>query len=160
MNTTQYQIRPGAYYDSVVLMQLQKSLAGLPGVVDAGVVMATPANRELLTASDFDLANIDARSDDLLIIIKGESETAVTQAIAQIDNLLKQRRSTAAQDFRPRSLKGAVDNLPEAEWVLISVPGRYAAGVADEALDLGRHVFLYSDNVSLADEIKLKQKAR
>ena len=45
MNTTQYQIRQGAYYDSVVLMQLQKSLAGLPGVFDAGVVMATPANR-------------------------------------------------------------------------------------------------------------------
>jgi FdrA protein len=44
--------------------------------------------------------------------------------------------------------------------VLISVPGRYAAGVADEALDQGRHVFLYSDNVSLDDEIRLKRKAR
>jgi FdrA protein len=157
---TQYQIRPGAYYDSVVLMQLQKSLAGLPGVVDAGVVMATPANRELLTASDFELAGIEAKSDDLLIIVKGESETAVTQAIAQIDDLLKQRRSTTAPDYRPRSLKGAANNLPDADWVLISVPGRYAAGVADEALDLGKHVFLYSDNVSLDDEIKLKQKAR
>jgi FdrA protein len=36
---------------------------------------------------------------------------------------------------------------------LVSVPGRYAAGVAREALELGRHVFLYSDNVSLEDEI-------
>jgi FdrA protein len=44
--------------------------------------------------------------------------------------------------------------------VLISVPGRFAADVAAEALDLDMHVFLYSDNVSLADEIKLKQKAR
>ena len=44
--------------------------------------------------------------------------------------------------------------------MLISVPGRYAAGVAQEALDLGKHVFLYSDNVTLADEIKLKQQAR
>ncbi|MCB8987884.1 MAG: hypothetical protein H6661_09075 [Ardenticatenaceae bacterium] len=44
--------------------------------------------------------------------------------------------------------------------MLISVPGRYAAAVADEALDLGKHVFLYSDNVALEDEIKLKQKAR
>jgi FdrA protein len=48
---------------------------------------------------------------------------------------------------------------PEAGWVLISVPGRYAAGVAREALSVGKHVFLYSDNVALADEIELKQSA-
>jgi FdrA protein len=44
--------------------------------------------------------------------------------------------------------------------VLISVPGRYAAKVARDALDLDKHVFLYSDNVSLEDELSLKQKAR
>jgi FdrA protein len=44
--------------------------------------------------------------------------------------------------------------------VLVSVPGRYAAGVARDALDLGKHVFLYSDNVSLEDEIALKKTAR
>ncbi len=158
--TIQYQIRPGAYYDSVILMQLQKSLAGLPGVTDAGVVMATPANRELLAASGFALAGIEAKADDLLIIVTGESETAVADAIAQVGDLLQQRRTTAAQAYRPHSLKAAAANLPAAEWVLISVPGRFAAAVADEALDLGKHVFLYSDNVSLEDEVELKQKAR
>src|SRR5690606_40749693 len=49
--------------------------------------------------------------------------------------------------------------LPAAQWVLVSVPGRYAAGVAREALRLGKNVFLYSDNVSLDDEIALKQAA-
>ena len=43
-----YEIRSGAYYDSIVLMQLQRALAGLGGVRDAGVVMATRANLELL----------------------------------------------------------------------------------------------------------------
>jgi FdrA protein len=43
--------------------------------------------------------------------------------------------------------------------VLISVAGRYAAGVAHEALRLGKHVFLFSDNVSVEDEIALKQKS-
>jgi hypothetical protein len=52
MSITKWEVRAGAYYDSVVLMQLQRSLAGLDGVVDAGVVMATPANRELLLAGD------------------------------------------------------------------------------------------------------------
>lgn len=68
-----YQIRSGAYYDSVTLMQLQKALVALPDVADAGVMMATPANCELLTAAGFDLAMIEARPDDLLIIIKAET---------------------------------------------------------------------------------------
>ena len=53
MHEIRYEIRQGAYYDSVVLMQLQKGLAALPGVVDAGVVMATPANKEVLTAAGY-----------------------------------------------------------------------------------------------------------
>ena len=44
--------------------------------------------------------------------------------------------------------------------MLVSVPGRYAAGVAGEALDPGRNVFLFSDNVPLADEVALKRQAR
>ena len=78
-----------------------------------------------------------------------------------MDALLARRRSSAAdQDFRPHSLGAAVKQLPEAGWVLISVPGRYAAGVARQALDLGQNVFLYSDNVSLEDEAALKKTAR
>jgi FdrA protein len=78
-----------------------------------------------------------------------------------VDQLLARRQSGAtAQDFRPRSLRAAVKQLPEAAWVLISTPGRHAAAVAHEALDLERNVFLYSDNVSLQDEVMLKRKAR
>ncbi|MCP5101239.1 MAG: acyl-CoA synthetase FdrA [Chloroflexi bacterium] len=156
-----HEVRPGTYYDSVVLMQLQKALAGLDGVEDAGVVMATEANRDLLASSGLLPAGVTAKADDLLIVVKGESETAVSHAISQVDNLLKKRQSDGtAQEFRPRSLDAAVKNLPDANWVLISVPGRYAADVAEDALNLGKHVFLYSDNVPMADEVRLKQMAR
>ena len=160
MAASKYEVRPGVYYDSVVLMQLQKSLAELPGVVDAGVVMATPANRDLLEAVDFDLSGIDAKADDLLIVVKADDDSAAVAAMEQIDNLLKRRHTQTAADFRPHSVAGALDYLPDSNWVLISVPGRFAAGVAEEALDLDQHVFLYSDNVSIEDEIALKQKAR
>lgn len=162
MSSTLHEIRSGAYYDSVILMQLQKALAGLPGVEDAGVVMATPANRELLQSlSGFDVEAIEARADDLLLMVRAKDEEAAAAALGQVDELLAQRRSRAtATAFRPRSLASAAQQLPESRWVLISVPGRYAAGVAEEALDQGRHVFLYSDNVALEDEIRLKEKAR
>ena len=158
---TRCAVRPGAYYDSVVLMQLQRALTGLPGVLDAGVVMATPANLEVLSASGLEPGeDVPAGPHDLLIAVKAESDAAAGEALSRVDALLQVRRGGGEQDFRPRSLASALKLLPEARWVLISVPGRYAAGVADEALDNGRNVFLYSDNVPVADELALKRKAR
>lgn len=153
-----FEVRKGAYYDSVVLMQLQKALAALDGVDDAGVVMATDANKEVLAASGLLPDEVTARADDLLIVVKGDK---AQEALSQVDDLLKQQRpSGTAQGFRPKSLNTAVAQTPDSQFVLISVPGRYAAGVAEEALNLGKHVFLYSDNVSVADEVKLKQSAQ
>lgn len=161
MTVVKWNVRAGAYYDSVVLMQLQRGLLELSGVIDAGVVMATQANRDLLAANNLLPESITANPDDLLIVVKADTEDSATAAIGRVDELLARRKSsTASQDFRPRSLNSAVKQLPEANWVLISVPGRYAAGVAREALELNKHVFLYSDNVSLEDEIALKKTAR
>lgn len=160
MGTLKVEVRPGAYYDSVVLMQLQRSLAALPGVLDAGVVMGTAANKELL--AQIDLLSPEAQSavaDDLVIVVRAEDETAAQAALSQVDALLTRRRSLVEQEYRPRSLESAAQMLPDAQWVLVSVTGRYAAGVAREALRLGKHVFLYSDNVALDDEIALKQMA-
>jgi FdrA protein len=155
------QIRSGAYYDSAVLMQLQRGLLGLPGVLDSGAVMGTPANLELLAQSG--LLTDDAKktgANDLLIVVKAENDGAAAEALGQVDSLLTRRRSAVAQEFHPKSLETAVQQLPEAQWVLVSVPGRFAAGAAREALNLGRHVFLYSDNVSLEDEVALKKMAQ
>lgn len=154
-------VRPGAYHDSVVLMRLQAALAALPGILDAGVVMATPANLAILAASGLlPDPETTASPSDLLITVRAESETAGAEALSRVDALLQLRRAESSEEMRPRSLASALKQLPEAKWVLVSVPGRYAAGVAHEALDLGRNVFLYSDNVSLADEVALKRKAR
>jgi FdrA protein len=160
MTVTKYELRRGTYYDSVVLMQLQRGLLGLPGVLDAGVVMATRANCDLLAANHLLPDSMTANPDDLLIVVKTEADASATNAINQIDSLLAVRRTSTAHDYRPRSLSAAAKLLPEAHWVLISVPGRYAADVARDALGLNKHVFLYSDNVSLEDEIALKQTAR
>ena len=160
MSVTESQIRPGAYYDSVVLMQLQRNLLKLPGVEDAGVVMATPANLELLADSDLLSAEVKgANPDDLLIVVRAAAADDAAAALDQVDALLKQRQSMAVGTFRTRGLAAAAKSLPAAQWVLISVPGRYAAKVADEALEFGKHVFLYSDNVTLEEEVKLKRKA-
>ncbi|MEJ2211560.1 MAG: acyl-CoA synthetase FdrA [Anaerolineae bacterium] len=160
MTVTQAEVRSGAYYDSVVLMQLQRSLAALPGVVDAGVVMGTEANREILAQTGLLTPEAEAAAaDDLVIVVKAQDAAAAGAALGQVDELLTRRRATVEQDYLPKSLESAAETLPGAQWVLISVPGRYAAGVARQALNLGKHVFLYSDNVSLDDEVALKRTA-
>lgn len=160
MSVTCSEVRRGAYFDSVVLMQLQRALAQLPGVEDAGVVMGTEANLELMAESSLLTDETkEVGPDDLLIAVLAQDEEQGNTALAQVDKLLKERRSRASQSFQPRSMASAMKTLPEADWVLISVPGRYAAAVAREALQAGKHVFLYSDNVALEDEVSLKQLA-
>ena len=160
MAVTKVEIRSGAYYDSVVLMHLQRSLAALPDVLDAGVVMGTDANKDVLAQSDLlTLETQAAVADDLVIVVRAKDKAAAQAALAQVDELLTQRRGGIEQEYRPKSLESAAQMMPNAQWVLVSVPGRYAAGVARQALRLGKNVFLYSDNVSLDDETTLKQMA-
>jgi FdrA protein len=154
------EIRTGAYFDSVILMLLQRSLAELPGVEDAGVVMGTPANLDLLEQTGLLVDEIKGvKADDLVLVVKAKDAQTAQGALAQVDELVAARRSRegAEADFLPKSLESAGKILPGANWVLISVPGRYAAGVSREALRLGKHVFLYSDNVSVDEELDLKK---
>jgi FdrA protein len=160
MQVSRAEVRSGAYYDSVVLMQLQRSLSDQPGVFDAGVVMGTRANKEILARTGMlvDAAR-ESGADDLVIVVLAEDETSADDALGQVDELLARERGGVAQDYCPLSLESAATMLPDADWVLVSVPGRYAAGVAREALQLRKHVFLYSDNVSVDDERDLKRTA-
>jgi FdrA protein len=155
------EIRSGAYYDSVVLMKLQRSLSEQPGVLDAGVVMGTDANKDVLAQSNLLVDEVKrAGANDLIIVVKGENESSAQTALGKVDELVAARQSGSVdQEYRSKSLEAAVTRLPTSQWVLISVPGRYAADVARQALRLNKHVFLYSDNVSLQDEIALKHDA-
>ncbi|MDD2236201.1 MAG: acyl-CoA synthetase FdrA [Kiritimatiellae bacterium] len=156
-------IKKGAYYDSVALMNVGKALAGLPGVVDAAVVMGTRENAGILERSGLWQELFEGTTDsDLLISVKAENEETATAMLAEADELLTaslKKGDSGDTAVTPWSLEGAVNLLPDANMVLISVAGRYAAHEALKALELGRHVMLFSDNVSIEDELRLKQVA-
>lgn len=160
MTVIKTQVRTGVYYDSARLMQLQRTLANLPGVDDAGVVMGTETNKELLDRVDLlSPEAINSRENDLVIVVRADEEKVAEEAMAQVDDLLTAKKDTTETAVRPRSLEGANEILPESSWVLISVAGRYAARVARQTMAAGKHVFLFSDNVSVEDEISLKAEA-
>ncbi len=152
-------VRRDAYQDSVLLMRLSEALRGLPGVADATVAMGTPHNRELLVAQGYGGAALSgAGANDLVIAVKGGDGTPEVVE-AELARLLSARTVGGEERVRPASLAAAVQAHPEANLVLISVPGEHAAREARRALALGRHVMLFSDNVALADEVALKRAA-
>jgi len=154
-------IKPSAYFDSVTLMLAQREVRQLPGVEEAGAVMGTEANKELL--NDAGLLTPEgkaARPDDLILAVRAADDAAASAALAQAEALLVQRRETTAGGaYRPKTVASAARMLPGANLALISVPGRFAAGVARDALSAGLHVMLFSDNVPLEAEIELKRQA-
>jgi FdrA protein len=109
MAVTKVEVRSGAYYDSVVLMQLQRSLADLAAVLDAGVVMGTDANKDVLAQSDLLAAEAEtAGADDLIIVVRAEDNTAAQAALDQVDELLAARRKGGIeQEYLPKSVESA-----------------------------------------------------
>ncbi len=153
-------IKRSEYHDSVTLMQVARELAGLPGVEDAAVMMATEANKGLLRNSGLLTAEAEAASPNDLVIAVSAADEAAERALSEVEKLLRKKQSSqAGAEYRPRTLRAAVKTQPEANVAVISVAGRYAAAEAWEALRCGLHVLLFSDNVSLEDEIALKRYA-
>jgi succinyl-CoA synthetase alpha subunit len=63
------------------------------------------------------------------------------------------------EEYRPLCLDTAIKMLPDAKLVVISIPGAFAAEEARKALEKNLHVMLFSNHVSLEDEIELKKIA-
>jgi FdrA protein len=158
-------LRSHTYRDSVALMVLTSALAEYDGVRQASAMMGTPANLEILRATGlFADAFVQAGPNDLCIAIDA-ADGAVAVALAQAEVLLADARGGSAlaaggsERVRPRTLTSALRVRPSANLALVSVPGAYAAHEAQSALLAGLHVFLFSDNVPLTDEVALKTLA-
>jgi FdrA protein len=149
------------YQDSVTLMNVARQLKSLPGIEDAALVMGTTANKDLLRRVELFTPEVEeATSNDLIIAVKGD-ETSIRQAMDKSDLLLTRRktRDKAFGGHLPRTLRSAARLNPESNLTVISLPGQYAVAEAWDALHHGLHVLLFSDNVSLDDEIALKRYA-
>lgn len=156
-------ILPSAYFDSITLMLAAKDLLAMPGVQDAALVMGTPANLGLMRdAGLLTDAAAEATPNDLVVAVLAADEATAAAAASAVDAILashKQSPAVSGGQPRPRSLRAALRQVPDANLAVISVAGRYAAREARWALEHGLHVMLFSDNVSLEDEIALKALA-
>jgi FdrA protein len=156
-----YELQEDTYYDSVTLMLASSEVKKEAGVEEVVVGMGTDYNIDSLKRLDIFQPELEkATPNDLIFCIKAEDEESGEAALKKAKNLLTEKKSTgSSSDYNPPTQASAAKELPDANMVIISVPGEYAFKEADEALDNNRHVMLFSDNVSLEEELKLKNKA-
>ena len=159
---TRTEVLRAFYQDSVVLMRISAQVRQRPSVREMALFMGTPANHALLGQAGLATAQgRDAGPNDLIVTASADDEAAALAAIAAVKEALVQTGESrnAAADVRPRSLDSALRALPDANLVSISVPGAYVKAEAMAALRRNLHVFIFSDNVTLEDEIELKREA-
>ena len=157
------QVKPKTYQDSVRLMRASESLSNLSGVKQAIVAMGTEANKRVLAEVGLMTKRVEAAgANDLVMVIEADSEEAAQEALAQAEKILAggtQAATSPSEKAAPRTLEQAHRSLAGANLTIISVPGPYAKLEAAKALNAGMHVFLFSDNVSLDEELALKRWA-
>lgn len=144
-------------------MIVAKNINSISGVIDSSIVMGTAENKSILKMANMLLPEFTTSNDnDLLLVVQAESDNVCDHVIANIDQMLADLRKSDdnSESFSPKSFDGALKALPEANLSLISVAGKYAYAEAMKALEKGLHVMLFSDNVSIEEEIQLKEFAK
>jgi len=154
------QLRTGAYADSVTLLQVSKDVAATDGVEAAQVAMATPLNLDTLVAMGFTLP--ETGPNDMVVALRLAPDGDLDAAVAAVDAALlaatRRGASGEAQAAPARTVTSALRRA-DAGLVLISVPGEHAYVEAMDAVDAGRDVMIFSDNVPVEQEIALKRAA-
>ena len=159
-------VKRHTYIDSLVLMRAATKARERPGVIDVVVLMGTPRNKEAIAGTKLLTDEVySAGPNDLFFVVEAESEEIAKKVLDEVESLLLTPSSiqTELQGIgltTVRSLQGAISTFPDANLVLISIPGPYVKDEALRALRRGLNLMIFSDNVTLEDEVIIKQTAR
>lgn len=154
-------VKKNHYQDSMKLMQMSQKLSAIPGIKKASAIMATEANLAMLKeAGLIDDIPASVTANDLVVAIEAASREIGHDAINQLDSLLAPKGHDAGSKTWYKNLYSAHNAMPGANIVAVSVPGKFAKLEAAKAIETGLHTFLFSDNLTIEEEIELKERAR
>lgn len=155
-----WKVLENTYYDSVTLMSLSARLKKEMPFSELVMLMGTEMNKVMI--KDIHLMNdeLEKASPNDLVLVATLSDNSLLENWDQvvINELSAKRKATSTKDKDYKTIHQAMKEF-EGNMAVISVPGVYAANEAYNALKNNMHVMLFSDNVSLEDEIELKKLA-
>ena len=157
-------VKKGCFQDSVSLMVLSRELSNREDIDQVSVMMGTPSNKDLLQETGLWHDEFkDATPNDICVAIKASARDhdVVEEIQTAVDEFLtSQTQSRKGQSFpKARSWRRATELLPDANLALISVAGEYADQPATQAIEAGMDVMIFSDNIPVETEVRLKKMA-
>lgn len=155
----------GAYHDSVKLMRISAAASERPGVRQAVALMATPMNLEQLAASGLLADDAEgAGPNDLVLVVAAAAPEMAQEELANMEAALTAPRAGSAAgtlaNLASPTLDAALGEDPLLNLALFSIPGPSVRREAERALRKGLHCLIFSDNVSVEDEVALKRMGR
>ncbi|BCA86448.1 acyl-CoA synthetase FdrA [Enterococcus saigonensis] len=150
------------YQDSINLMLLTNKINDLANVTMSQIMMGTDANKDILQNTNLLTPQAqNASPNDLMIVVDSQDEKIMTEVLPVVHAFLDDlsTKSETTENKPATSWKEALVQLPDANMALFSIPGEYGAPEMEKALKEGLHVFSFTDNVSLEDEVRLKKLA-
>lgn len=154
-------VRHGFYQDSVILMAASEKIQRITGVSQVVVFMATEMNKILCTELGLmtDEASL-ATPNDMIIGIEATDQELIDRILDRLDDYLSPRQEGKDEVQWEPSLEQAIKSNPMANLAVISLPGEFAGFASQKALDQGLNLFIFSQDVPIDEEVRLKQTAR
>ncbi|WP_194922279.1 FdrA family protein, partial [Catenulispora rubra] len=169
------EVRRGEYHDSVTLMLAGRAVAGVAGAERVLVAMATELNVALLAELGY-AALADAGPADLIVAFTCTSAPSESAALEALTTSLTPAAASAsspggsitasghphpdqAGNPAPRTTASALGRTG-APITLISTPGLASVAEAMESLEYGASPIIFSDNIPIEYEVRLKDEAR
>lgn len=155
-------VKRNTYQDSVNLMLLSSKLSSMDGVSKVSIMMGTPANKNIFKNTNMYSVEFDtANPNDICIAVESEDSSMVSVVELELDKFISELSlsSRGSNIAKVRSLDTATKKLDNTNLALVSIPGEYVFDEGNRLLDKGLNLFIFSDNVSMEEERKLKDKA-
>jgi succinyl-CoA synthetase alpha subunit len=157
---TGYAVRPNRYFDSVFLMGINQRLSRTEGVRQTAVLMASEQNKRLLAEIGVDGVEIRAAgASDLIVAVVADSQETVQSVLGGLDEALNLVLAGTTTSDR-RTLEDGLRAKPQANLAVLTIPGGYVYHEVHKALDAGLNLFIFSSNVPVQEEKRLKEFAR
>lgn len=118
-------------------MSLSTKANQIEGVEQAIIAMGTEMNKEVIRNVGLMTSEVEeAKTSDLMIVVKAESDELCENAFVGINELLtKKNTATAGKgEVKYSTISSAASSIPDANFAVISVNGAYAAREAKRRL--------------------------
>lgn len=152
-------ISKNRYVDSLDTLYMTSVLNEQEGVEVGYMGMVTDAFKKGLEKEGMLSDEVSClKESDFAIVAKCDSQASFDKALKEVlqdseDEMAK------VEDMRYSNTNDAVKDHPEANMCSIAVPGEYALEEVTKALNAGLHCVVFSNNVPLEDERKMKELA-